>query len=170
MVKKIIVLLLIAFSSKVTAFNHLKDIKHQCYAPNGSKVDVRIASPSYFRSRHVDFGIATANFNRPEILLDISSLRSMPEVFRLHVYYHECAHHALGHVGTAYYSKQANKQDRPIREREADCWAVRTMKEHHHISQQDLDLIKPIILPMQDLWNASGKARFEHLSACLAEK
>jgi hypothetical protein len=62
----------------------------------------------------------------------------MPEVERVFVYLHECAHHTLGHVDTPVNSIE----DRAREEREADCWAAQTMVEGGMVSLNGLDTLR----------------------------
>lgn len=69
----------------------------------------------------------------PVILYDTTVLGWLSRPTRLWMYAHECAHHALGHtLGMA----------RPdTMEQEADCWAIRTLRDRNLVDDRAVDMI-----------------------------
>jgi hypothetical protein len=75
-------------------------------------------------------------------------------------YYHECAHHALGHtLGFAH--PQASEQ-------QADCWAVRELVGRRMFSVVELRVVQDEVATSPgDRTHLAGPARAANLYACL---
>lgn len=78
-------------------------------------------------------GMAGRMHGRPVILLNPNILRRFRPITRTFWFYHECAHHALGH----------SLGFRPMsRERDADCWAIRQMRRRGLLTAASLRTIQ----------------------------
>lgn len=76
-------------------------------------------------------------------------------------YAHECGHHALGHTfGTAHPL---------VREQQADCWAIRTLRQRSFFSDNDVNIVQSELsrIPFGDWTHLPGPQRAINLSACL---
>lgn len=69
---------------------------------------------------------------RPFIAYNPGALKRFHPVTRIYIYYHECAHHRLGH------SSGFRPQNR---ENAADCWAIRTMTRRGLLNNQRMRII-----------------------------
>jgi len=84
-------------------------------------------------------GMAGRYHGRPIMLFNPNVLRRFHPITRTFWYYHECAHHALGH----------SLGNRPIsRERDADCWAIRQMKKRGLLTAAKLRTIQRDLYPL----------------------
>lgn len=84
-------------------------------------------------------GMAGRLKGRPVILFNPLVLSRFRPVTRTFWYYHECAHHALGH----------SLGHRPMsRERDADCWAIRQMKARGLLTAAKLRTIQQDLQPL----------------------
>ena len=80
-----------------------------------------------------DVGMARIESNGVRVIyLNPFILNNLPPSVQLFVYAHECAHHALGHT---YGFNQFS------REIEADCWAIRTGRDHDWITPNALTML-----------------------------
>lgn len=70
----------------------------------------------------------------PVIYYNPQVLSYFHPVTRQFWYLHECAHHALGHT--------INSAHPLAREKQADCWAIRTMRQLGHLNQQTMAIIQ----------------------------
>jgi hypothetical protein len=98
---------------------------------------------------------------QPVIVFNPRRMADLSPITRVWVYYHECAHHALGHtVGNRL----------ATRENDADCWAIRAMRyrgiltaAHYRVIKADMHRVYrqggDVHLP--------GHLRAEHLDLCL---
>ncbi len=87
----------------------------RCFDPQGRPVVV-FASPKVKRSQVAIAG--RARDGRPIIAYNKAAMNQFHLITRVYIYYHECAHHVLGH----------SSGNRPVsRESDADCWAIRYM-------------------------------------------
>lgn len=94
----------------------------------------------------------------PFMVFDPQRMAALHPVTRLFVFYHECAHHVLGHTA----GNQHNH-----REIDADCWAIR------HLQQAGRIDIRGIRFVQRDVsrWNGSqvhlpGPERAQHIGRC----
>lgn len=70
----------------------------------------------------------------PVIYWNPNVLSTFHPVTRYFWYLHECGHHVLAHaMGTAHPY---------VREKQADCWAIKTMKMRGELTPQRLNIIK----------------------------
>jgi hypothetical protein len=96
--------------------------------------DIRGIPVASIRSDNID-DIAYANIinGQPVIFYNIRVLSWLEPQTRLFMYAHECAHHVLGHtLGTSH----------PLsREQEADCWAIKELKERDIVDDDDIEVI-----------------------------
>jgi hypothetical protein len=97
---------------------------------------------------------------RPLITYNPLVLKRFHPVTQAFWFYHECAHHALGH----------SAGNRPMsRERDADCWAVRTMRARGQLTAERLQIIQRDMqpLPGDGKLYLPGPQRAQHLAQCL---
>ena len=94
-----------------------------------------------------DVAIARIEGGHAVIRYNTSVLAQMSEPTRRFFYVHECAHHALGHTVNAPSLEN---------ERQADCWAITTMKEKMNLTINELRSIQ------QDIY-VMGKGDWTHL-------
>jgi hypothetical protein len=84
-------------------------------------------------------GMAGRYHGRPIILFNPVILARFRPATRTFWYYHECAHHVLGH----------SLGNRPMsRERDADCWAIREMKRRGLLTAAKLRTIERDLYPL----------------------
>lgn len=77
-----------------------------------------------------DIGMARIEFNGARVIyLNSNILYTLPHYIQLFWYFHECAHHALGHT----YGFNVS-----TRENEADCWAIRFGRNFGWLSRKML--------------------------------
>ncbi|WP_306114196.1 MULTISPECIES: hypothetical protein [unclassified Roseovarius] len=77
--------------------------------------------------------IATIQNGSPVIFYNPHVLSSFHPVTRQFWYFHECGHHALGH---------SFGNNPLVREKEADCWAIRTMQSMGLLNQRRMEIIQ----------------------------
>lgn len=82
-----------------------------------------------------DVGRAWFVNRRPIISLDPERLARLPSKMQVFFYWHECAHHVLGH----YFMRTFNS------EKEADCWAVKTGRERGLFRRPDVIAFAPYL-------------------------
>ena len=87
----------------------------RCFDPQGRPVVVFASH----KVKRANVAIATrARDGRPIIAYNKAAMNRFHLITRVYIYYHECAHHVLGH----------SSGNRPhTREADADCWAIRYM-------------------------------------------
>lgn len=115
------------------------------YYPDPSINDIAVA-------RLAPNGLPVVLWN-PNILL--SAHPATQEFF----YYHECAHHALGHTLGAY---------GPGGERQADCWAKQTMIQVGVLTQHKYQIIRQQLMQYSSPgidW-PNGQVRVAYLDQC----
>ncbi len=107
-----------------------------------------------------DVAIARLEYNFPVIRYNPRVLAQMSQPTRRFFYVHECAHHALQHTVQA-----PSLQN----EREAVCWAIRTMQSDLGLSQQDLRAIQNDIARQGrgDWTHLPGPYRAVDIESCL---
>lgn len=126
-----------------------------CRTPHGRLAQIKNNPGSLHRA------YAAMRNGGPVIVFNPRRMAQLSPITRIWVYYHECAHHALGHtVGNRVVT----------RENDADCWAIRAMRYRGLLTAARYRLIKadmhrvyrrggPVHLP--------GHLRAEHLDLCL---
>ena len=104
----------IAFSMMPQAVS-AKGSFDRCFDPQGRPVVVFASH----KVKPTQVAIAgRARDGRPIIAYNKEAMSRFHLITRVYIYYHECAHHVLGH----------SSGNRPIsRESDADCWAIRYM-------------------------------------------
>ncbi len=106
-----------------------------------------------------DVAIARNEYDYPVIRFNPNVLSQLQHQTRTFFYYHECAHHVLAHTFS-----NANL----AKERDADCWAVKTMNKEQGISTQDLWAIQTDISKLSGDWtHLPGPARAVDIENCL---
>ncbi len=104
-------------------------------------------------------GMAGRVNGRPVILFNPNILRRFRPITRTFWFYHECAHHALGH----------SLGHRPMsRERDADCWAVRQMRQRGLLTAAGLRTIQRDLYPLNGDGHLylPGPQRAAYVRAC----
>ncbi|WP_050930125.1 hypothetical protein [Aestuariivita boseongensis] len=107
-----------------------------------------------------DIAVARTSPNgQPIVLWNPSILMPRPAATQEFFYYHECAHHALGHALGAY---------GPGGERQADCWAKQTMIQVGVMTPQKYQTIRKdlLILSTPGIDWPNGAVRVQLLDAC----
>ncbi len=137
-----------AISAQVT-FDGCLDIRGMPVAsiPNNNLSDVAMAvlSPK----------------DEPVIIYNPLALSWSQPQTRLFFYYHECAHHALGHVFISL----------PLRrEQEADCWAIQTLYKRD-FDDEDVAVVQNDLarIGKGDWTHLPGPARAINLRKCLGQ-
>ncbi|WP_299739068.1 hypothetical protein [uncultured Roseobacter sp.] len=97
-----------------------------CYDING----IPVASVA---ARVDNVAIATIHNGHPVIFYNPQVLSWFHPVTREFWYFHECAHHALGH---------AFRNNPLSREKQADCWAIVNMKKLGLLSEERMAIIQ----------------------------
>lgn len=108
-----------------------------------------------------DVGFARVINTVPYILMDPEVLRTLPKKLQIFFFSHECAHHVLGH----WFNPTARS------EQEADCWAIRKMRDAGELTRQNVLDFTPWIRKSRGspLGHLPGPERAEHLVACFDE-
>ena len=102
----------------------------RCFDPQGRPVVV-FASQKVKPSQVAIAG--RARDGRPIIAYNKAAMSRFHIITRVYVYYHECAHHVLGH----------SSGNRPVsRESDADCWAIRYMARRGLLNRRGLRWIQ----------------------------
>ncbi len=98
---------------------------------------------------------------QPVIVFNPRRMADLQPITRVWVYYHECAHHALGH----------SSGNRALtRENDADCWAIRAMRHRGLLTKAHY---RVIVADMRRVYHRGGMLhlpghlRAEHLGYCL---
>lgn len=105
-----------------------------------------------------DVGYARVINTVPYILMDPEVLRTLPSKLQAFFFTHECAHHVLGH-----WFNPTSKS-----EQEADCWAIRKMRDSGEVSRQDVIDFTPWIRNSRGspLGHLPGPERATYLVSC----
>ncbi len=102
----------------------------RCFDPQGRPVVV-FASQKVKPSQVAIAG--RARDGRPIIAYNKAAMNQFHLITRVYIYYHECAHHVLGH----------SSGNRPLsRESDADCWAIRYMARRGLLDRRGLRWIQ----------------------------
>lgn len=106
-----------------------------------------------------DVAMAIIENGRPVIRYNTQVLAMMSAPTRRFFYVHECAHHALAHTAAA-----ASLQN----ERQADCWAAKTMRSQLGFSRQEIQAVVADIGKMgrADWTHLPGQYRIIDISQC----
>ncbi|MFQ5645357.1 MAG: hypothetical protein ACE5GM_00350 [bacterium] len=127
------------YSSNKTIYNH-------CVDSDGNKV-----KPMFSTSVH-QVALATKLAGQAGVVVyNPYEMRNINPRTRLFFFTHECAHYHLGHP-----IMQVNDPLTDRQERQADCWAIKTLVRENLIDYNELSLIK------SDL-DGFGKDEWEHL-------
>lgn len=79
---------------------------------------------------------------RPRISYNRRLMDGLPRAMQYFVAAHECAHHALGHLGGARFGRtRFGAPSELARELEADCWAARKLIEHGVFTAGDVRVV-----------------------------
>ncbi len=108
-----------------------------------------------------DIAGATISGGRPVIFYNPNVVLSVSQSTRRFFYFHECAHHALGHVLSGQTIPYATEQ-------EADCWAARTLVSSGSFTAADLRAVQADVSQVPGDWtHLPGPRRALNLVACL---
>lgn len=99
----------------------------------------------------------------PVIVLD-PNVQMFPRAILLFTYTHECMHHHLGHVVALYIQNQPV----PTMEPDADCAAIKLLRDQNLISPQDVQAIAAYFYPNPPYppFYPPGPVRAAHIVAC----
>jgi len=152
---KLLSLLLILSWSQLNAI----DLKRECVDVNGNSV--KIVNNSKLHD------LAYANIispKLPKIEINKAQISNLPKPAQEFIFYHECGHHALGHM--IYTNKPIIQQ-----EQEADCYGIRASLTLDLVSHSDLPNIQSKInlIGNGDWEHLPGKNRALNLEKCLGE-
>lgn len=109
-----------------------------------------------------DLAVATRDREgEPVIVYNPGRLGWLSSKARLFFAAHECAHHALGHLG--------GRTDGYDKEQQADCWAIRRLNKAGELAATDLPDIQQEVsrLGRADATHIPGVARASNLKWCL---
>jgi len=117
-----------------------------CRSIEGKNVEVAGASEEFLRVQaYTKLALSlTGADGVPVILLDTESLGKLPEQFQNFVFFHECAHHELGHVTLENIIKEQTLRKADLsRELNADCVSVKRLVSDPKFSytRADIDVI-----------------------------
>lgn len=116
--------------------------------------------PSRTDNRMAYAGVATVEDGKPVILWNRKLLDDAPEVERAFIYFHECAHHHLGHLRSG---------DAPRKEVEADCWAMQLLVDGGLFAPHVVDTLLARRAGVDaDLAHLGGDAHTRTLQRCLS--
>ena len=109
-----------------------------------------------------DVGAARIFNGQPVIVMNPQVLNRQPQVLQLFWYAHECAHHVLGHV----------VHMSPMNESMADCWAVKTGRQHQWFPPAGFEALAQVIgnSPGSIWGHLPGPARLENMRACYSQE
>jgi hypothetical protein len=114
------------------------DAYKRCYDPQGRPV--LVFASAKVKINNVAIAGRTKD-GRPFIAYNAKALKRFHPLTRIYIYYHECAHHRLGH------SSGYRPQNR---ENAADCFAIRYMTRRGMLNERRLRII------MRDVRRAGG--------------
>lgn len=104
-------------------------------------------------------GLATIVDGKPVIYWNKHLMDRANRPMQIFVYFHECAHHVLGHVWTG---------ESPRAEREADCWAIQLMVESGMIRGGHVAMIERELRHSRgDANHLGGEELIQSLAACI---
>jgi len=148
-------------SAVLTAMITFAAGKAMAQAPYPSCFSINNVQVQYFPDPTInDIAIARLAPNgMPVVLWNPGILLSMQPATQEFFYYHECAHHALGHTLGAY---------GPGSERQADCWAKQTMDQVGVLTQHKYQIIRQQLIQFSSPgidW-PNGQVRVAYLDQC----
>ncbi len=94
----------------------------------------------------------------PIITIDTARMAKLPEKVQLFFYFHECGHHAMGHIYVPTLTS----------ENEADCWSVKKGRKSGMFSREDVVAFAPVFAHSRGsaAGHLPGRERVLHLLAC----
>jgi hypothetical protein len=128
----------------------------RCYDRSGTAVAVRAT----YRVNAGQVAVAgrLRTTGQPIIAYNPDAMRRLHPITRIYVYYHECAHHVLGH--------SAGHRP-PTLEADADCWAIAYMVRRGLLDRRGLRVIqRDIVHSRRDALHLPGPARASLLAGC----
>lgn len=106
--------------------------------------------------------VATFRGGQPYIVLDQDWFSGLSKEAQHFVYFHEVAHHKLGHFFV--------QREMYIVQREADCWAIKRLIRKYDFGEKEINKIYNFII--EDLGTSahfgSGYERVDDLRSCIA--
>jgi len=133
-----------------------------CVDDRGMEVTYKFTTGEGLRGRVVNFAAAMRDpevTGKPFILLDAPLLAMMTPQFQNLNYYHECAHHVLGHLNRP--AREYSKSLKRDIEREADCEAARKLAMEVGYSREDMVVL---YRNLASIWQQEGRP-YEHTRA-----
>lgn len=129
----------------------------QCYDINGTAVIVRASHR--VKMGNVAIAARLRGSGQPIIAYNPTAMSRLHPITRIYVYYHECAHHVLGHT---------SGHRPPTREADADCWAIKYMARRGLLNWRGLRHIqRDIINSRGSHVHLAGRHRASLLAGCL---
>lgn len=103
-----------------------------CEGPEGERVHMVPVARHFLNARGASFGIAEGKRTKDDQDLVVHydwTMSMLPREFQRFIFYHECAHHELGHTSIPVHKEYAGwSSNRAKRETEADCRALERLK------------------------------------------
>ena len=129
----------------------------RCYDRNGTAVIVRASHR--VKMGNVAIAARLRGTGQPIIAYNPTAMKRLHPITRIYVYYHECAHHVLGHT---------SGHRPPTREADADCWAIKYMARRGLLNWRGLRYIqRDIIKSRGSHIHLAGHHRASLLAGCL---
>ena len=133
-----------------------------CFDPLGNPV------PAFPDPTIPDIAFATVRAPIGPVILYQPAVVTAPNALRYFIYFHECAHHALGDV-----LRQAQGfPPRPTQETDADCSSVVFLATNYGMTQTDFTLISNAFLPNppRPPFYPAGPIRVQLMLSCLNQR
>ena len=92
------------------------------------------------------------------------SFSQIPAPLRRVIYFHECAHHALGHVAAAVLGTPVATAQEQV----ADCWAIVHLVQSGEFHQPQVQIAQTIFNDAASGMHMPGPARWANFAGCLA--
>lgn len=128
----------------------------RCYDRDGTAVIVRASHA--VKADTVAVAGRLPGTGQPIIAYNPGAFRELQPVTRVFVYYHECAHHVLGHAGG---------HRPPTMESDADCWAIAYMVRRGLLDRRGLRVIqREIASSSRSELHLPGPERASFLAGC----
>lgn len=133
-----------------------------CVDDRGMEVTYKFTTGEGLRGRVVNFAAAMRDpevTGKPFILLDAPLLAMMTPQFQNLNYYHECAHHELGHLNKL--PKEYSKAEKRAIEGEADCEAAKKLSAEIGYRREDMNIL---YRNLTSIWQQEGRS-YDHARA-----
>ena len=126
----------VAFANPPTYYNTLSPPKYGECTNQAGKAIRYIPYPHHiFKMMYPGARFAVARGDAPLIVYDPQDISRLPKEHQEVIWWHECGHHALGHMTAGYTN---NREERMTHETEADCYAGQAVREKRDFEPNDL--------------------------------